>query len=179
MLGRFVPGKLNPLGRAVVVAPELKEPRVEADGVALALEHGALQGGNGPRTATQGSEGVDVPAQEALERFVQREERVQCPRPAQHQHERGEGAHGPADPDPPEAPPIALALLRWQQREPEVGLRPRCGPERRDHAAELYDGARVAPRAHHLEQPRGTWASAQWRNRPRRPQPAYQGTGAG
>jgi len=130
---------------------------VEANGVALSLQDGAFQVvvEDDPRRPLEGGEGGDVAPQETLEGLIQGEDRVQGPRPAQHQHEGGQPAGGAADRNRPEAAPIGLALLRWQHREPQVCLGHWRRPQRPDHAAQLHDGARIPPGAHHLKEPRG------------------------
>ena len=113
--------------------------------------------------------GLDVSAEEALERLVQGENRMERPRPTQDQHERGQASGGAADRNRPEAAPVGLALLARQEVQAEVRLSGRDRAQRPDHPAELHDGAGVPPRLRHLEQPRGaepggTCCSVAWRN---------------
>jgi len=144
-------------GDEVVVAAQLQEARVEADGVALPLQDGAFQVvvEQDPGHTPQGPEGLDVAAQEALERLVHGEDRMERPRPAQDQHERGQAPGGPAERDRPEAAPVDLGLLPDQEVQPQVGLGGGDRPQGPDHPAQLHDGAGVPPRLDHLEQPRG------------------------
>jgi len=100
-------------------------------------------------------ERLDVSAEEALQGLVQGEDRMERPRPAQDQYEGREAPGGVADRDRPEAAPVGLALLAHQQGEPEIRLGRRDRAEGPDHPPQLHDGARVAPLAEHLEQPRG------------------------
>ena len=99
--------------------------------------------------------GLDVSAEEALERLVQGENRMERPRPTQDQHERGQASGGAADRNRPEAAPVGLALLARQEVQAEVRLSGRDRAQRPDHPAELHNGAGVPPRLRHLEQPRG------------------------
>src|SRR5581483_8214402 len=68
-------GHRTRLGREVVMAGELEEPRMEADVLAAALEDDALQVvvQEHPRDPAQGGEGLDMPPQEALQRLIEGE----------------------------------------------------------------------------------------------------------
>ena len=141
----------------VRVAAELQEARVKADRVPLPLQDRAAEVivEHGPRHPAKRRERLHVAAEEALQRLVQGEDRVQRPRPAQDQDERGEGPRGAADPDRPEGPPVSRGLFARQDGEAEVRFR---GPRRAQgayHAAELDGRALIAPLPEHHEQPGG------------------------
>src|SRR3972149_4596865 len=88
--------------RVVIVAGEIEDSRMKADVVPGALQDDALQVvvENGPGDAVKRIERLDVPAQEALHRLVEREASVDRPRPGEHHHEAGERAAGGAGLDP-------------------------------------------------------------------------------
>jgi len=155
----FFPGRSHGAGPGdeVVVAAELEEPWVEADRLPLPLEDGAFHVvvEQDPRHPVQRAEGLDMPAQKTLEGLIQHEDGMQRPRPAQHQDEGGEPPGSAPDGDRAEAPPIGLALLPGEEVQSEIGGGLRRGPEQPHGVAHLAHAARVAPRPHHLEEPRG------------------------
>lgn len=103
----------------VIVAGQLKEPRVEVNGRALPVQHRGLQivVDEGAGTAAEGAEGLDVSAEEALERLVQREDGVDRARVAEDEHEGGQGPRAATDPDRPKAAPVHLGDLARERRE--------------------------------------------------------------
>jgi len=92
-----------------------------------------------------------MPAQEALHRLIQREERVQRARPRQHHHETGE----PPLPPRPERAPIDLCLFAGQGAQPQKRFAERSWPQRTHQPAQLHHRAAIAARAQHLVEPRG------------------------
>ena len=124
------------LGGEVVVAGELEHARVEADVIADALEDDALQivVEDGAGHALEGGEGLDVAAQETLERLVEGEARVARARPREHEHEAREQARGRADADRAEVAPVDLRLLAGEGVEAQVGLGAGGGPDGADVA---------------------------------------------
>ena len=125
----FIPaGHRAGLGGEVVVAGELEQARMEADVIADALEDDALQvvveddAGHAPERG----EGLDVAAQETLERLVEGEARVTGARPGEHEHEAGEEAGRRADADLPEVAPVDLGLLAGEGVEAQDRPRPRA-----------------------------------------------------
>ena len=110
---------------------------MEADVIADALEDDALQivVEDGAGHALERGEGLDVPAQEALERLVEGEARVAGARPRQHEHEAREEPGGGADADRAEVAPVDLGLLAGERLEAQVGLGAGGGPDGADVAA--------------------------------------------
>src|SRR5205814_1813608 len=143
-------------GGEMIVAGELENTRVIAHVLAGALEHDALEivVEQHARRATEGLEGFDVAADEALERLVEREACIQRPTEAQYHDEARQRALGRADAHLTEARPIDLALLARQRDEVEVrlGLRHRA---HRTHEAPHDDlAAGVAAPGDHAEDAR-------------------------
>jgi hypothetical protein len=97
----------------VIMAGELEEPGVEADVIADALEDDALQVvvEQRARRSLERGEGLDVAAQETLQRLIEGKARVAGARPGEHEHETGQDARGGADADLTEVAPIDLALF--------------------------------------------------------------------
>ena len=144
-------------GEEVVVAGELEQARMEFDGAPLAGEHRALEVvvEEHPRGALEVGEGLDVAAQEALERLVEREEHVDRARPGQHHDEGRQGAPGLADRDAAEVTPVDLGLLSDQGVEAEIRLGGRPRTQASHQAPRLGDRSPVAPGHDHLVQARG------------------------
>jgi len=63
------------------------------------------------KLAGQGGKGLDVAAQEALQRLIEREARVHRARPRQHEDEALQRSAGTADLNRTEMGPIGLRLL--------------------------------------------------------------------
>ncbi len=95
-------------------------------------------------------------AQETLERLVEREEGKERTRVREHHHEAGQRTDAAPDPDRAKRAPVHLRLFGRQGREPAIHRDRRGRTDQPDHAPELHHRARVAPRLHHLEEPRGT-----------------------
>ncbi len=72
---------------------------------ALAIEHRAVEivVDQDPGTAAHGVDGLDVPAEKALEGLVERKHRVDRARVPEHEHEAGQRALATPDADAPEA----------------------------------------------------------------------------
>ena len=90
---------------------EVEEPGVEADGIAMALQHDALQvvvpelaGHTLPRL-----EGLDMAAQEVGHRSIEIEVQEEAARVAQHHHEGHQRALGAPDPHLAEVRPVDLS----------------------------------------------------------------------
>jgi hypothetical protein len=79
--------------------------------------------------AAVGREGLDVPAQETLEALIQRKDRVQRARVAQHQHQGGERPRPAADADRSEVAPVDLRDFAGQRGQPQIGLAGRRGAQ--------------------------------------------------
>ena len=80
---------------------------LEDDTLQIVVEHHA-------RHAAEGGEGLDMAAQETLERLVEGKPRVGRARPGQHEHEAREQPGRGADADLAEVAPIDLGLLAGQ-----------------------------------------------------------------
>ena len=143
-------------GREVIVAGQLQQARMKVDRAALAIEHRGFQIVvlDRARAAAQRGEGLDMPAQEALERLIEREDRVDRARVAEHQHEGRQRADAAADADRAEAAPVDLGDFPRQRRQAEIRLGRRRGPQRAHRATDLHRRARIAALAQHLVQAR-------------------------
>ena len=124
---------------------------MEADGVALALEHGALQVvvEDDPRRRAEEAEGLDVPPQEARHRRTHREVDKAEAAVREHHHEGEEIAHGASHGELAEMRPVDLSLLAGQHRTPQVRLRVSPRTEATDDGAKRAPRARVAALLHH------------------------------
>ena len=140
------------LGREVVVAGEVEQAGVKLDSGAAAVEDRAAQVvvDEGAGDAAEGVEGVDVPAEEALQRLVEGEEGGDGARVAEDHDETGDRARAVSDADLAEGAPIDLGLLGDQSDDPPVDGAGGLGPQAPHEAADLDDGADVAALAHHL-----------------------------
>ncbi len=129
---------------------------MEADEVALPLEHGRLEVvvEQRARHAAERIEGAHVAPDEALQGLVEGEVREHGARPAEHHHEARQRPLGLADDDGSEAPPVDLGLLTGQRAETEEGLALPRGPDRAHVSAQLHDRARVPPGGDHVVEPR-------------------------
>ena len=129
-------------------------------GGAAAVEHRAAQVvvDEGAGDAAEGVEGVDVTAEEALQRLVEGEEGGDGARVAEDHDETGDCAHAVSDADLAEGAPIDLGLLGDQSDDPPVDSAGGLGPQAPHEAADLDDGAGVAALAHHLVDARGAQA---------------------
>ena len=144
-------------GREVIVPGELEEARMKVNRAALAIEHRALEivVDQDPGTAAQGVDGLDVAAQKALERLVEREDRVDRARVAEHEHEARQRALAAPDADARRSCPsppgrfrpvrsAAAGTPRSWRRRPQV---PHGAPH-------LHRGPGIAAQAQHLVQAR-------------------------
>ena len=129
-------------------------------GGAAAVEDRAAQVvvDEGAGDAAEGVEGVDVTAEEALQRLVEGEEGGDGARVAEDHDETGDRAHAVSDADLAEGAPIDLGLLGDQSNDPPVDSAGGLGPQAPHEAADLDDGAGVAALAHHLVDARGAQA---------------------
>ena len=122
-----------------VVGGQGQQRRVEADRVALALEHGALEVvvQQHPGHAAEGGEGRDMAAQEAVHAGVEEEAQEDHARVAQHHHEGHQRAAGAADLQMAEVTPVDLRLLARQRAQAQVGLGGRARAHAGDEVAEV------------------------------------------
>ena len=147
-------------GLIAVVRRELDQRRVESDGVAGALQHGALEVvvEQHPRHAAEEGEGLDVAAEKRRHRRAREEAQEDLPREAQHHHEGDERPRRRAHGELAEVRPIDLGLLAGQRAQPQERLRRRPRPMARDDGAEVVGAARVAARLDHHVQAAGAEA---------------------
>ena len=96
-----------------VMACEREQGGMKADGVATALEHGALQivVEGDARHRPSAREGADVAAQEVLHARIEEEVQVELARPRQHHHEGHQRTARAPDRQVPEVPPVDLGQL--------------------------------------------------------------------
>ena len=140
----------------MIVAGQLEQARVEAHVLADALEDHAFQVviEQDAWDAAEGGKGLDVAAENTLQRLVEGEAGVHGPGPGQHEDETGQAAAGGADRDRAEVAPVDLALLPRQRIEAEERLGARGGADEADVTADLHGRAQVAARAEHRVQAR-------------------------
>ena len=108
--------------RKVIMPREVEQPRVKPDRGPVALEHGRLQVVVDQRAcgSAEDLEGLDMSAQKALERLVQRKVREEGARVREDHDEAGQGPRAVADPDRPERPPVNLGLFGRQDDESAI-----------------------------------------------------------
>jgi hypothetical protein len=140
-----------------MVGGKAQQRGVEADGVAHALEHGALEVvvQQHARAAAEGGEGLGMAAQEAVHPRVEEEAQEDAPRVTQHHHEGHQRAARAADMQMAEVAPVDLRLLARQSAQPQERLGRRARAHAGDEVAEVVRVAAVAALADHREQPRG------------------------
>ena len=99
-----------------IVTGERDQGGMEANGVALALQHCALEivVEQDTRTSVPGREGADVTAQEVLHLGVEEEAQKNLARVAQHHDEGQQGTTRAADHEMTKMPPVDLPLLAGQ-----------------------------------------------------------------
>jgi hypothetical protein len=129
-----------------VVAGQCQQAWVEADRVALALEHRALEVVVQDHTAAavERGEGQGVTTQEAVHPGVEEEAQEDHARVAEHHHEGHQRAAGTADGQMAEVTPVDLRLLARQSAQAQVGLGSRAWAHAGDEQA---GSARARPRS--------------------------------
>ena len=138
------------------MAGQGQQRRVEADGVAHAFDHGALEVvvQQYPRHAAEGDEGQGVAAQEAVHAGVQEEAQEDHAAVTEHHHEAHERSPSAADLQVAEVAPVDLRLLSRQRAQAQVGLGRRSRAHGRHQQPEVRGPAHVAALGHHRVQPR-------------------------
>ena len=134
-----------------IMSGEFQQGGMEADGIALALEHGTFQVvvEHDPGQSTPGGEGRLVATQEIGHRASRKKRRKIAAREAQHHDEGHQGAFGLADGELAEMAPVHLGLLARQGLQTQIGLGLRAGPVVGNQMAEVILPAAVAALAHH------------------------------
>ena len=140
-----------------VMGGEGQQLRVEPDGLAHALEHGALQvvAQDDPRHPAPGGERQDVAAQEAVHAGVQAEVHEQVARVAEHHDEGHQRAPGPAHRVVAEVGPVDLGLFARQGAQAQVGLGGWARAATGDAVAEVAGAADIAALTDHGVQTAG------------------------
>ena len=140
-----------------VVGGEGEEFWVEANRVAHALEHDALevvvQEGSGQ--SAECSERLDVATQEAVHLGVEAKAQEHPPRVAEHRHEAHQRTARLADLQVAEVSPVDLHLLTRQRAQAQEGFGRGSRAQGADQMAEVAALTGVATLAHHVEQPAG------------------------
>jgi hypothetical protein len=143
---------------------EVEQSRVEADRVAVPLQHGAAQVviENDPREAVPCGKRAEMAAQEILHAGVEEEAQKDVPREAEHQDKGHQGAteHAregtrAANHQMAEVGPVALRLLPGQRAQAQIGLCWRTWPMAGDDGSEATWPAAIAAFASHRVQPAG------------------------
>jgi hypothetical protein len=106
-------------GFVTIVPGEVEQGRVEADRVAVALQHGAAQivVQNNPRNTVPCGEGSEMAAQEVLHAGVEIEAQENVAREAEHHDKRHQGATRPAYRYVTKMGPVTLRLLPGQRAQ--------------------------------------------------------------
>ena len=125
---------------------------MELNGGAAAVEDGGSEVvvDEGAGDAAQGVEGLDVPAEEALEGLVEGEEGGDGAGVAEDHDESGDGAGAVSDADLAEGAPVDLGGLAGEGDDPTVDGPAGLGPQALDDASELVDRPGIAALADHL-----------------------------
>ena len=142
-------------GRKVVVRGELEQAGVEAHSLAVAGEHSRAKVvvEAVPARPLEVREGVDVAAQEVLQRLVQEEAQEEPPREGERQHEGRQRTARRPDPHLPEAGPVDLRFFPGEGAPAQERLVP-VRPQRAHFLAHLPYAQRTASLAQHVPQPR-------------------------
>jgi len=100
----------------VIVAGEFEQAWVTLNRRATPIEHRTAEVvvDQGPRTPAQGLEGRHVPAEEALECVIQREQCEEGARVAEDHDETRDHSHAMADADRPKGAPVHPCLFAGQ-----------------------------------------------------------------
>jgi hypothetical protein len=143
----------------VIVSGEFQEAGVEMNGIAAAFQDHAAQivglevaGRSAPIV-----EGMHVAEEKILQALVEEEFQPQGAAVGEGEDETGQTPTGAADPDFAKVRPVGLGLLPGKSAQTQKSF-PARGSQVGDHAAELADTARVAPRHDHLEEAGGAQA---------------------
>ena len=136
---------------------EVEQSRVEADRVAVPLQHGAAQivVQNDPRDAVPCSEGAEMTAQKILHAGVEEKAQKYVPREAEHHDEGHQGATGSTNHYVTKMTPVTLGLLPRQRAQAQIGLRLRAWPMAGDDGAEAAFAAAIAAFPNHRVQAAG------------------------
>ena len=142
----IAPGWCHRAWLEVVMRRECQHYGVEANGLPLALEHGALEVvvQSDPGHGTPGFKGLDVAAQEVLHVRAQEEAQKDASGPGQDHHKGHEWSLGLALLDVTKVPPVTLALFAGQGAQAQVGLGWRAWSVPGDEMAEVVGASTIA-----------------------------------
>ena len=137
---------------------ECQQCGIEADGLATALEHRALEVvvQSDPGHGAPGFKGLDVATQEVLHVSAQKEAQEDASGPGQDHHKGHEGALGLSDFEVCKVSPVALALFAGQGAQAQVGLGRRAWSVAGDDVAEMVGAPAIATLHHHGVQATGS-----------------------
>src|SRR5271165_4621939 len=144
-------------GLVTVVPGEVEQDGVEADRVAVTLEHGASQVvvQDDPGDALPRGEGGEMAAQEVLHARIEEEAQEDVARVTQDHDEGHQRAARAADRHVSKVGPVALRLFAGQRAQTQISLRRRARPMARDDGAEAAFTATVAALPNHCVQTAG------------------------
>jgi hypothetical protein len=139
-----------------VMRREFEQPRMEVDGRAAALEHGATQivVEHDPGHGREPGEGVDVATNEVRHGRAEIEAQKEVARVGQHHHEGHQRPLGPTDGELAEVGPVALGLVPGKGAQTQVRFCRRAWPQAGNDGPEVIRGAGVTALAHHRVQAR-------------------------
>ena len=131
--------------------------RIEPDGIAHALQHGALEvvRKNDPGNTAPGLKCQNVATQEAVHLGVQAEVQKNAPGIRQHHHECHQGALGFANHYIAHMGPVHLGLFTGESAQSQVRLGCRPGTQGRHQMAEMRTAATIATLLNHGVQATG------------------------
>src|SRR6516162_3043797 len=140
-----------------IMRGEREQRGMEADSIALALQHRALEivVEQHPGTALPCREGSGMAAQKALQTCVEEEPYEDLTRVAQHHDERHQRAAGASDAKMAEVSPVHLPLLTWQTAQAQIGLGWSPRAMAGDEVAEVLRPAAITTLAHHAVEATG------------------------
>jgi hypothetical protein len=135
-----------------VIRSEVEQSWVEADRVALPLQHGTAQivVQNDSWDPLPCSEGAEMAAQEVLHAGVEEEAQKDLPREAEYHDECHQGAPRPTNHQMAEVSPVALRLFTRQGAQTKIGLRLRTWPMAGNDSAEAAFAAAIGATAPHV-----------------------------
>jgi hypothetical protein len=141
----------------VIMRGEREHRGMEADRVALTLQHGAakivVEQDTG--TSVPGGKCRSMAAQKVLDPRAEEEAHEDLARKAQHHDEGHQCPAGTADGEMAEVPPVALTLLGSKGAQAQIGLGGRARTKTGNNMPEVIRTAVVAAFTHHGEQTAG------------------------
>ena len=147
-------------GIVMVVAGQSQQRRMEANDVAAAFKHGALEivVERDTRATTPGGDGADMAAQEILHVGAEVEAQKYLARPRQHGDEPHQGPVGATYLQVTEVTPVDLHLFTGQGAQTQIRFRLRARPVMGDQVAKVIRASGVASILDHVVQAAGAQA---------------------